>query len=112
MGIVQRIKAWFRRVTTGETQVQAVTLDKPARGEVDDLLEEFEKLNAERDTLRQELTDIDGKFNMGQLKAVEHDKEYRTRLARAGQIRLRQMEIRSRLAELGRPLPAAMTGTG
>jgi hypothetical protein len=112
MGIGKRIKAWFRRVTTGETQVQAVALDKPARGEADELLEEFEKLNAERNTLRQELTDIDDKFKMGQLQPAAHDKEYRTRLARAGQIRMRQMEIRSRLAELGRPLPAAQTRAG
>jgi hypothetical protein len=112
MGIGKRIKAWFHRMTTGETQVQAVALGKPARGETDELMDEFKKLNAERDTIRQELTDIDDKFNMGQLKPTEHDKEYRTRLARAGQIRLRQMEIRSRLAELGRPLPEAQTSAG
>jgi predicted nucleic acid-binding Zn-ribbon protein len=112
MGIGKRIRAWFHRVSTGETQVQAVTLDKPARSEADELLEEFKKLNAERNTLRQELTDIDDKFTMGQLQPTEHDKEYRTRLARAGQIRLRQMEIRSRLAELGSPLPESQVSAG
>ena len=105
MGFFDRIKNWFRKLTTGETEVREVELDQPAKTEVDHLMDEYTALTNEREQIRLRLTEIDDKFNMGELEAAEHDREYRQQLARAGQIRLRQMEIRGNLAELGSPIP-------
>jgi hypothetical protein len=109
MGFFDKIKNWFRRLTTGETEVKEVKLDKTAKTEADHLQDEYQNLVTERDEIRRKLAEIDEKFNMGQLEAAEHDREYRQFLARAGQIRLRQMEIRSKLAELGSPIPEVPT---
>lgn len=105
MGIWQKIKNWFRQLTTPETQLKEVKLDKPAKTEVDDLVEENTTLEGERVQIRKDLVQLDEKYNMGEIEAAEHDRHYRQGLARAGQIRLRQIEIRARLAELGSPLP-------
>jgi regulator of replication initiation timing len=105
MGFFDKIKNWFRRLTTGEEQVAEVKLDQPVKSEVDILMEEHTALTDEREQIRRKLEEIDEKFNMGELEAAEHDREYRQQLARAGQIRLRQMEISAKLAELGSPLP-------
>ena len=105
MGFFDRIKNWFRKLTTGETEVREVELDQPAKTEVDHLMDEYTTLTNEREQIRLRLAEIDDKYNMGELEAAEHDREYRQQLARAGQIRLRQMEIRANLAELGRPIP-------
>jgi hypothetical protein len=105
MGFLDKIKTWFRKLTTGETKVAEVKLDQPAKTEVDHLMDEHAKLTAEREQIRRVLAEIDDKYNMGELEAAEHDREYRQNLARAGQIRLRQMEISAKLAELGSPLP-------
>ena len=105
MGFFDRIKNWFRKLTSGETEVKEVELDQPAKTEVDHLMDEYTTLTNEREQIRLRLAEIDDKYNMGELEAAEHDREYRQQLARAGQIRLRQMEIRANLAELGRPIP-------
>ena len=105
MGFLDKIKRWFRRLTTGEIKVEKVKLDQPTKTEVDHLMEEHTALTTEREEIRRVLVDIDEKYNMGELEAAEHDREYRQQLARAGQIRLRQMEISAKLAELGSPLP-------
>jgi predicted nucleic acid-binding Zn-ribbon protein len=99
-----------RKSKTGGAK--AADLKIPVTDEVDKLLKEFEGLDAERETLRKELVDIDEKYTKGKLKPIQRGKEYRTRLARAGQIRVRQTEIRSRLKELGRPLPPARPSAG
>ena len=105
MGIFDRIKNWFRKLTTGETEVKEVELDQPVKTEVDHLMDEYTALSNEREQIRLRLAEIDDKYNMGEMEAAEHDRVYRKQLARAGQIRLRQMELRSILAELGSPIP-------
>ena len=105
MGFFDKIKNWFKRLTTGETEVKEVKLDKTTMTEADHLRNEYTSLVTEREDIRQKLAEIDDKFNMGEMDAAAHDREYRQYLARAGQIRLRQMELRAQLAELGSPIP-------
>lgn len=105
MDFFEKIKAWFRKLISGEPQKPEVQGDQVIQTEVDQLLNEHTSLSSEYDQIRKELAEIDNKFSMGALEASEHDREYRARLVRTSQIRLRQMEIRERLADLGRPLP-------
>ncbi|MFX0077947.1 MAG: hypothetical protein ACFE8O_01795 [Candidatus Hermodarchaeota archaeon] len=73
--------------------------------EVDVLMREHVQLEDERMRLRQEISVVDSKYAAGEIGAADRDRAYRTRLACAGRIRVRQMEIRSRLAEMGQEVP-------
>lgn len=73
--------------------------------EADVLMQEHVQLEGERTRLRQEITVVDSQYAAGEIGAADRDRAYRTRLARAGSIRVRQMEIRSRLAEMGQEVP-------
>lgn len=105
MSLFDKIKAWFRKLTRREAQVPEVKGDQAIQAEVDQLLDEHTFLSSEYEQIRKELSEIDDKLSRGELVTAEHDREYRVRLVRTSQIRLRQMEIRERLAYLGHPLP-------
>ena len=70
MGFLDKIKNWFRRLTTGEEEVAEVKLDQPAKTEVDHLMDEHNALTNEREQIRIVLADIDEKYNMGSEKRV------------------------------------------
>jgi hypothetical protein len=107
MGLWQRIKEWFRRGPKTNTAEPNHT--QPDRStypsEVEILLQEHEQLGAERTRLRGEIELIDAQYTQGKIQAGERDRAYRVRLARAGQIGLRQIEIRTQLAKMGHPIP-------
>lgn len=105
MSIFEKIKDWFRKLIHREPQVPDVKGDQSVQTEVDQLLHEHTALSSEYEQIRKELAEIDDKLSMGELEASEHDRKYRAELVRTSQIRLRQMEIRERLADLGSPLP-------
>ncbi|MDO8124525.1 MAG: hypothetical protein Q6364_09125 [Candidatus Hermodarchaeota archaeon] len=105
MGFFDKIKDWFRKLISREPKVSEVKGDQSIQTEVDQLFNEQASLSSEFEQIRKELAEIDDKLGMGELEASEHDREYRERLVRTSQIRLRQMEIRERLANLGSPLP-------
>jgi hypothetical protein len=105
MGFFEKIKDWVRKLIGREPQIREVKGDQSVQIEVDQLLNEHTSLSSEYEQIRKELAEIDEKLSMGEFEASEHDREYRVRLVRTSQIRLRQMEIRERLADLGSPLP-------
>lgn len=125
LGIFDRIKSWFIRkakpyspspitspsppVSSGGVSVPSVdlvsTLVTAPVTEVDVLMREHVQLEDERMRLRQEISVVDSKYAAGEIGAADRDRAYRTRLACAGRIRVRQMEIRSRLAEMGQEVP-------
>ncbi len=117
LGIFDRIKSWFTRRTKpsspsppvsvraeSEPDVDSVSVSVPVT-ETDVLMQEHVQLEDERMRLRQEITVVDSQYAAGEIGAADRDRAYRTRLARAGSIRVRQMEIRSRLAEMGQEVP-------
>ena len=125
LGIFDRIKSWFTRrakpsspspetspsppVSVGvvsESKVDAVSAPVTAPvTEADGLMQEHVQLEDERTRLRQEITVVDSQYSSGEIGAADRDRAYRIRLARAGSIRVRQMEIRSRLTEIGQEVP-------
>ena len=125
LGIFDRIKSWFTRrakpsspspetspsppVSVGvvsESKVDAVSaLVTAPVTEADVLMQEHVQLEDERTRLRQEITVVDSQYSSGEIGAADRDRAYRIRLARAGSIRVRQMEIRSRLTEIGQEVP-------
>jgi hypothetical protein len=105
MGFFDKIKNWFRKLISTESRAKEVKGDQSVQTEADQLLREHTTLRGEHELIRKELADIDDKFSMGELDVSEHDREYRAKLVRTSQIRLRQMEIRERLKDLGNPLP-------
>lgn len=121
LGIFDRIKSWFTRrsnpsssspKTSPSPPLLAEAVSEPEADtvagsvtEADVLVQEHTQLEAERTRLRQEITVVDSQYSSGEIEAAERDRAYRTRLARAGSIRVRQMEIRSRLAEMGHQVP-------
>ncbi len=105
MSLFDKIKDWFRKLIRREPQVSDVKGDQLIQTEVDQLLDDHTALSSECEQIRKELAEIDDKLSVGELEASEHDREYRVKLVRTSQIRLRQMEIRERLAYLGHPLP-------
>ncbi len=107
MGLWQRIKDWFRRrPKTSNSKQQHAQPERPTYPpEVEILLQEHEQLGAERTRLRAEIELIDTQYAQGKLEAGERDRAYRTRLARAGQIGLRQNEIRTQIANMGHSIP-------
>ncbi|MDO8124526.1 MAG: hypothetical protein Q6364_09130 [Candidatus Hermodarchaeota archaeon] len=125
LGIFDRIKSWFTRKTkpsspSPTTAPSPPAFDRPMSTpdvnsesvpvgalvtEADVLMQEHVQLEGERTRLRQEITVVDSQYAAGEIGAADRDRAYRTRLARAGSIRVRQMEIRSRLAEMGQEVP-------
>jgi hypothetical protein len=109
LGLWQRIKEWFKRRPKTITDKQSASQpERPTHpAEVEILLQEHDQLGVERTRLRGEIELIDTQYTQGKIDAGERDRAYRTRLARAGQIGLRQNEIRKQLAEMGHPIPKA-----
>ena len=125
LGLFDRIKSWFKRKanpsspspTTSPSPPVSVQAESGSDGgsvpapvvapvtEADVLMQEHVQLEDERTRLRQEITVVDSQYASGEIGAADRDRAYRTRLARAGSIRVRQMEIRSRLAEMGHEVP-------
>ena len=112
MGLFNRIKSWFSR------KPKASTPSSPSLGsstpppvpegplsEGDLLVQEHEQLDTERSRLRHEIVVVDKQYTQGEIEAVDRDRAYRTRLARAGQISMRQLEIRTKLVDMGHPIP-------
>ncbi len=105
MSVFDKIKDWFRKLLSREPQTPEVKGDQSIQTEVDQLLNEHTSLISEYEQIRKELAEIDDKLRIGELEDSEHEREYRAKLVRTSQIRLRQMELRERLADLGSPLP-------
>jgi hypothetical protein len=107
LGLWQRIKEWLKRgPKTNTAEQQHGPPDRSINPpEVEILLQEHDQLGAERTRLRGEIDLVDAQYTQGKLEAGERDRAYRARLARAGQISLRQIEIRNQLAEMGHPIP-------
>jgi predicted nucleic acid-binding Zn-ribbon protein len=68
----------------------------------DKLKEEFDALRDERNKLRVEIVELDNKLASGEIKERERDKEFRVRLAKAGEISRKLVEVVGEMAELGR----------
>ncbi len=117
MGIFQRIKEWFLRRGQKRSGPTATQILKQARKsseapvEIETLIEEHDQLTAERQRLRKEIEVIDVQYSGGEIRPADRDREYRTRLARAGNISMRQIQIRDRLNQLGYPVPADWKAT-
>lgn len=125
LGFFDRIKSWFTRkakpsapspntspsppvsvqaISTADVESVSASVAAPVT-EADVLMREHVQLEDERTRLRQEISVVDSQYASGEIGAADRDRAYRTRLARAGSIRVRQMEIRSRLAEMGQDVP-------
>ena len=113
LGLLDRIKAFFKRnkpspkPSSSTAPVVSPPLNEPPsqQSEGDLLVQEHEQLEVERSRLRYEITMVDAKYSSGEMEAGERDQAYRMRLARAGRISMRQLEIRSKLVKLGHPIP-------
>lgn len=125
LGLFDRIKCWFTRKAISSSPSPTISPSPPVSGgavlvspvgsvvepgvvpvmEVDVLMQEHVQLEGERTRLRQEIVVVDSKYAAGEIGAADRDRAYRMRLARAGRIRVRQMEIRSRLTEMGHEVP-------
>lgn len=120
LGLWQKIKAWFKRDNKSNNSTQEFTQEhsqeytqEPSKvpvasgsPEIDILVEEHEHLEAERTRLRREIELVDTQYSQGEIAAGDRDRAYRLRLARAGSISIRQMEIRNQLLQKGYPVPA------
>jgi len=112
MGLFEKIKAWFRpksQVSTPSSpslRLSAPPLQREvSSSEGEMLVREHEQLETERTRLRQEITVVDRQYANGEMGAGDRDRAYRMRLARAGRISMRQLEIRSTLVKIGHPIP-------
>lgn len=113
MGILQRLKSLFRRKSKAEPASTPVSIEGPPLPtgedqesmEIRTLIEEHKLLEEERIRLRKEIEVIEMRFSGKIITAADRDTAYRMRLSRAGQISLRQVEIRNRLIELEYPIP-------
>lgn len=112
MGLLDRIRSWFSRKpktsTSSSPSLESSTPPPDQAGplsEGDLLVQEHEQLDTERTRLRQEIVVVDKQYSHGEIEAGDRDRAYRTRLARAGQISMRQLEIRTKLVEMGHPIP-------
>lgn len=104
MGIWTRIKSWFGSLFGRSPGVAPKKLEAEAKSEWQLLKDEYGSLSDERNTLREQLSELDTKLAGGEIDVKQRDKEYRTKLSRAAFIARRLNEIRSRAAELGRPM--------
>jgi hypothetical protein len=105
MGLLDRIKAWFRRKPKATMVSPTSQIQSKPLSEGDLLVKEHEKLESERTRLRQEIHVVDSRYSNGEIEASDRDRAYRMRLARAGRISMRQLEIRSHLVKMGHPIP-------
>lgn len=130
MGLLDRLRSWFRRRRTsddkaaggkslkgaGQTFRQGTVgeiterkggesvariLELSGTPKIDKLLKEYQKLELERFRLRSELDIIEKRLSLGAISEKQRNGAYRTRLSRAGKISLRQVTIRTRLRKLG-----------
>ncbi len=125
LGFFDRIKSWFTRKAKPSSPSPQTSPSSPVSVraesgpgvdsvsalvvapvmEVDVLMQEHVQLEDERTRLSQEIAVVDSQYAAGEIAAADRDRAYRMRLARAGSIRVRQMEIRGRLAEMGYEVP-------
>jgi hypothetical protein len=63
---------------------------------------EYDNLKAERAKLREEITGLDSKAASGDISKKQRDKEFRLKLARAGEISRRIAEVIGEMARLGK----------
>jgi hypothetical protein len=112
MGLLDRIKSWFSRkpkASTPSSPSHESSAPPPVPvgplSEGDLLVQEHEQLDTERTRLRREIVVVDNQYSQGEIEAGDRDRAYRTRLARAGRISMRQLEIRTKLVEMGHPIP-------
>jgi cell division protein FtsB len=71
-------------------------------GKLNKLTIEYDNLKAERAKLREEIAGLDSKVASGDISKKRHDKEFRLKLARAGEISRRIAEVIGEMAKLGR----------
>jgi cell division protein FtsB len=63
---------------------------------------EYDSLKAERAKLREEITGLDSKVASRDISKKQRDKEFRLKLARAGEISRRLAEVIGEMAKLGK----------
>ncbi len=111
MGLIDRIKSWFRRkpktstISSPYPESSVPPVPSGPLSEGDLLVQEHDQLDTERTRLRQEIVVVDKQYSQGEIEAGARDRAYRTKLARAGRISMRQLEIRTQLVEMGHPIP-------
>ncbi len=107
MGLFERIKAWFTRKVFPAAQVPDPSphMENEPTTEGDSFVQEHEQLGVECTQLRQEIEVVDSHYSSVEIRATDRNRAYRMRLARARQISMRQLEIRSRLVKMGHPIP-------
>ncbi len=63
---------------------------------------EYDSLKAERAKLREEVTSLDDRAASGDILKKQHDKEYRLKLAKAGELSRRIAKLVGEMARLGK----------
>ncbi|MHA1410668.1 MAG: hypothetical protein ACTSQY_10250 [Candidatus Odinarchaeia archaeon] len=85
------------------TPVTAVSKTE-VKSEIKLLKKEFEQLNNEKEQLKQDIAELDRKYAIGELTAIQRDQLFREKMVRAAQIAQKIYEVKSRSAQLGIPL--------
>ncbi|MEM2108866.1 MAG: hypothetical protein QW327_00010 [Candidatus Odinarchaeota archaeon] len=84
--------------------ITPLKIEPEAKSEIQILYDEYERLSKEKDSVRQEMVELDKKLSAGELKPAERDRLFREKMVKVVGIAQRILEIRARCAELGKPI--------
>jgi cell division protein FtsB len=91
-----------RQVRSQRHAQKPVELQDKKLGKLNKFTGEYDNLKAERAIIRAEITGLDSKVASGAISKKQRDKEFRLKLARAGEISRRIAEVIGQMAKLGK----------
>ncbi len=91
-------------VEVKEPVIQPLRIEPEAKSEIQLLYEEYERLSKEKENIRLEIAELDKRLTAGELNPAERDRIFREKMVKVVSIAQRMLEIRSRCAELGKPI--------
>ncbi|MGQ9721428.1 MAG: hypothetical protein ACUVXA_08925 [Candidatus Jordarchaeum sp.] len=101
MGIVEKVKSFFRTLLGGAPSIKPVKVTSKEKQEIDILRTEIDQLKTEKNEIQEELQKMDMDFMTGRLSPEERDKNYVRLMVKAMKINREIINKKQRIFALG-----------
>lgn len=101
MGIVEKVKSFFRTLMGGAPSIQPVKVTSREMKEINILKTEIDQLKSEKDKIQEELQRIDLDFTMGKISPEDRDKNYVQLMVKAMKLNREITSKKQRIFALG-----------
>ncbi len=101
MGIVEKVKSFFRTLLGGAPSIKPVKVTSKEKQEITTLRTEIDQLKIEKDEIQEELQRMDMDFMTGQITPEDRDKNYVRLMVRAMKLNREITNKKQRIFALG-----------